>query len=126
LRFDGGDGSATLVYDASQTVRSITINVRNVNFPDGSVVHAEMYSNGYVIPTSYYPVWGQQSICDMGLSGGSATLSLNTANGDNVPLFGTIGNIYVNLYDSYANLMATVVSGSFNLTVWGGKPGLGP
>jgi hypothetical protein len=119
-------GSATLVYDATQTVRSITVDVSNVGLPDGSIVHAEMYSNGYLIPTSYYPVWGDQPIGDMDLAAGAATMTLSTADGDDVPLFGTAGTIYVNVYDGFGNVIATVVSGSFNFAVKGGKPSLGP
>lgn len=119
-------GSATLVYDATQTVRSISVDLGNVNLPDGSIVHAEMYSNGYVIPTSYYPVWGDQAIGDMGLLAGASTLKLSTANGDLVPLFGTAGNIYVNLYDGAGNLLGTIVSGSFSTVAKGNKPSLGP
>jgi hypothetical protein len=119
-------GTATLVYDATQTVRSITVDLSNVNLPDGSFVHAEMYSNGFVIPTAYYPIWGDQAIGDLCLSAGASTLKLSTVNGDNVPLFGTAGTIYVNVYDGAGNIIGTVVSGSFNTVAKGGKPGLGP
>jgi hypothetical protein len=119
-------GAATLVFDAGQVNRSITIDVSNVNLPDGTVVHAEMYSNGFVIPTSYYPIMGKQSIGDLTLVAGAASGTLTTANGDNVPLFGTAGTIYVNLYNGFGQVVGTVVSGSFNTVLKGGKPTLGP
>jgi hypothetical protein len=119
-------GTATMVFDATQTVRSITVDISSVNLPDGSIVHAEMYSNGYVIPTSYYPIMGQQSIADLSLSAGASSMTLSTANGDLVPLFGTAGTIYVNVYDFSGTLVGRVASGSFNTLVKGGKPKLGP
>jgi hypothetical protein len=51
------------------------------------------------------------------LSAGQASVSGSTANGDKVPLFGTIGSITVNAINPVTGQnLGVVVSGFFNLT----------
>jgi hypothetical protein len=55
------------------------------------------------------------------LAAGSAGLSTSTANGDDVPLFGTTGNILVFAIDPITGEnYGLVVSGTFNLAKKGG------
>jgi hypothetical protein len=59
-------------------------------------------------------------------SAGKASISGSTANGDHVPLFGTIGSITVNAINPVTGAdLGVVVSGSYNLTVHGGGGGGG-
>ena len=77
-------------------------------------------------PTHHAELYDAAPVGYMSLSGGSSSIALDTANGDNVPLFGTAGTVYVHVYDGSGNLIGTVVSGSYSLLAKGGKPGLGP
>jgi hypothetical protein len=119
-------GSASLTFDASQANRSVTVSVRNVNLPDGVIMHVDFLDNGLTEPGVYYPVWVTQPAGDELLSLGAATLGLSTANGDSVPLFGTVGSIIVSAIDPVTGFnYGTVVSGSYNLTVIKGGGGGG-
>ena len=117
-------GSATLTYDATQTLRSMTLSVSNVHLLDGMIMHCVIRDNGLTAPTAYYPIYVPQLIANLPLSAGQATVSGSTANGDNVPLFGTLGSITVNAIDPVTGRdLGLVVSGGFNLTTAkGGRP----
>ena len=119
-------GSASLTFDASQTSRSFTVSVSNVNLPDGMIMHVDFLDNGLTEPGVYYPVWVTQPAGDEFLSLGAATITLSTANGDSVPLFGSVGSIIVSAIDPITGFnYGTVVSGSYNLTVIKGGGGGG-
>ena len=121
-------GSATLTYDATQTLRSMTLSVSNVHLPDGMIMHCVITDNGLTQPTAYYPIDVPQPFADLSLSAGSASVSGSTANGDNVPLFGTVGSITVNAINPVTGQnVGLVVSGSFVLTTQkGGGEGVNP
>jgi hypothetical protein len=119
-------GTATLTYDATQTLRSMTLSVSNVHLPDGMIMHSLITDNGLTQPTTYYPVDVPQLIGDLPLSAGQASVSGSTANGDNVPLFGTTGSITVNAINPVTGQdLGVVVSGFFNLTTAKGGGGGG-
>jgi hypothetical protein len=86
-------GSATLTFDATQTVRRMTLSVTNVLLPDGMIMHRVITDNGLTQPTAYYPVDVPQLIVDVPLSAGNASVSGSTANGDKDPLFGILGSM---------------------------------
>ena len=92
-------GSATLTYDASQTLRSMKVAVSNVHLPDGMIMRCVITDNGLTEPGPYYPVEVPQLIGNPILAAGKASISGSTANGDNVPLFGTVGTITVHKGD---------------------------
>jgi hypothetical protein len=46
-------GSATLTYDSTQTLRSMTVSVSNVHLPDGMIMHCVITDNGLTQPTAY-------------------------------------------------------------------------
>jgi hypothetical protein len=117
-------GSATLTFDATQTVRSMTLSVTNVQLPDGMIMHCVITDNGLTQPTAYYPIDVPQLIADVPLSAGKASVSGSTANGDKVPLFGTLGSITVDAINPVTGQdLGIVVSGSFNLTTAKGGGG---
>jgi hypothetical protein len=110
-------GTATITYDSTQTLRSMTLSVSNVHLPDGMILHCVITDNGLTQPTTYYPIDVPQLIGDIPLSAGQASVSGSTANGDNVPLFGTIGSITVDAINPTTGQdLGLVVSGSYNLT----------
>jgi hypothetical protein len=122
-------GSATLTYDAAQTLRSMTVSVSNVHLSDGMIMHCMIRDNGLTQPTAYYPIWVDQLIADLPLSAGQASVSGSTVNGDNVPLFGSAGTITVTAVDpSTGASYGLVVSGSFNVRAQkgGGNGGTHP
>jgi hypothetical protein len=117
-------GSATLTYDATQTLRSMTLSVNNVNLPDGMIMHCVITDNGLTQPTTYYPIDVPQLIGDLSLSAGRASVSGSTANGDNVPLFATVGTITVDAINPVTGQnIGLVVSGSYTLTTAKGGGG---
>jgi hypothetical protein len=119
-------GSASLSFDASQTNRSISVSVSNVNLPDGMIMHVDFLDDGLTEPGPYYPVWVIQPAGDELLLLGAATLNLSTSNGDSVPLFGTVGSIIVSAIDPVTGFnYGNVVSGSYNLTTIKGGGGGG-
>jgi hypothetical protein len=119
-------GNATLTYDATQTSRSMTLSVSNVHLPDGMIMHCVITDNGLTQPTSYYPIDVPQLVGDLSLGAGQASVSGSTANGDNVPLFGTIGTITVYAINPVTGQnLGLVVSGSFNLVTQKGGGGGG-
>jgi hypothetical protein len=59
-------GSATLTYDATQTLRSMSLSVSNVHLPDGMIMHCMITDNGLTQPTSYYPIDVPQLVCASG------------------------------------------------------------
>ncbi len=117
-------GLATLTYDATGTSRSLTVSVSNVNLPNGTIIHFEMVDNALTVPTAYYPIWSAQPAGNVYLIGGKASLSIDTANGDAVPLIGTVGSVNVHAVDNHGNDRGTIVTGGYNLvaTRKGGRP----
>ena len=43
-------GSATITYDATQTIRSASVSVTNVNLPDGIVMEVDFLDDGLTEP----------------------------------------------------------------------------
>ena len=65
-------GSASLTFDASQTSRSFTVSVSNVNLPDGMIMHVDFLDDGLTEPGVYYPVWVTQPAGEEFLSLGAS------------------------------------------------------
>src|SRR5262249_37839993 len=119
-------GSATLTYAASQTPRSMTVTVRNVHLPDGLIMRSVITENARTAPGPHYPTEAPPLIGDPTLIAGNATVSGSTGNGDNVPVFGTIGFITVHAINPVTGQdLGLVVSGSCNLTAAHGGGGGG-
>lgn len=120
-------GSVTLTFDATQTLRSMSLSASNVHLPNGTIMHCVITDNGLTEPGFYYPVDVPQLIANLSLSAGQASISGSTANGDKVPLFGTVGSITVNAINSVTGQdMGVVLSGFYNLTTarkGGGRAG---
>lgn len=109
-------GSVTMTFDATQTSRSMSLSASNVHLPDGTILHCVITDNGLTQPTLYYPVDVPQLIANLPLSAGHASITGSTANGDNVPLFGTIGSITVRAVDPVTGHdLGLVLSGFYNL-----------
>ena len=115
-------GLATLTFDATQTSRSLSVTITNVNLPDGTIIHFEMADNAFMIPTAYYPIYLPQSAGDVHLVGGTASLSIDTANGDAVPVIGTIGSVTVHAIDNFGNNRGTLGTASYHMVAGGGRP----
>jgi hypothetical protein len=99
-----------------------------VNLPDGTVLNVIFTDDGFTTSITYYggtfTTWVPQSAGVLVVSGGTASGSITTANGDNVPLFGTQGQITVNTVDTTGNSVANVLFGSYLAA--GVKPGSRP
>lgn len=109
-------GSVTMTFDTTQTARSMSLSASNVHLPDGTILHCVITDNGLTQPTLYYPVDVPQLIANLPLSAGHASITGSTANGDNVPLFGTIGSITVRAVDPVTGRdLGLVLSGFYNL-----------
>jgi len=104
----------------------MTVTVSNVHLPDGMIMNCVITDNGLTQSGPYYPVEVPQLIGNPTLSAGKASISGSTANGDNVPLFGTIGFITVHAINPLTGVdLGLVVSGSYNLTLNRGGGGGG-
>jgi hypothetical protein len=87
-------------------------------------MHCVITDNGLTQPTTYYPIDVPQLIGDLSLSAGRASVSGSTANGDNVPLFGTVGTITVDAINPVTGQdIGLVVSGSYTLATSKGGGG---
>lgn len=116
-------GSATLTFDSTQTLRSMSVTASNVNLPDGTQLHVDLSSNAVFQATAYYPIWATQAAGSITLAVHGATESISTANGLSVPLFGTAGQIVITAYSANGTRLGTVLSGSYSLLANGNRPG---
>jgi hypothetical protein len=116
-------GTATLTYDTAQTSRSVSVRLGNVYLPDGAVLNVVFYD--VIVTGTYYgtPVYAYipHPVGRMVVSGGTASVSISTANGDDVPLFGPQGLIEVYMVDDAGTNTFDIAYGSY-LTA-GGRPG---
>jgi hypothetical protein len=116
-------GTATLTYDATQTTRSVSVNLGNVYLPDGTVLNVVFYD--VIVVGTYYttPIYSfvPHEVGRMVVSGGTARLSISTANGDDVPLFGPNGQVDVYMLDDAGNNTFDIAYGSY--LTGGGNPG---
>jgi hypothetical protein len=114
-------GTATLTYDAAQTSRSVGVTLGNVYLPDGAVLNVVFYD--VIVSGTYYgtPVYTYipHKVSTMVVSGGFASVSISTANGDEVPLFGPQGLIEVYMIDDAGNNTYNIAYGSY---LTGGNP----
>jgi hypothetical protein len=90
----GPRGSAILTFDATQTNRSVSIQLTNVHLPNGTVLSVVFNDNGLILPNF---AWASQLAGTMVVSNGTASGFISTANGDSVPVFGTNGEITLNV-----------------------------
>jgi hypothetical protein len=90
----GPRGSAVLTFDATQTNRSVAIQLTNVHLPNGTVLSVVFTDNGLILPNF---AWAHQLAGTMVVINGTASGFISTANGDAVPVFGTNGEIDVNV-----------------------------
>ena len=118
-------GSASISFDSTQTLRSMSVTVSSLNLPDGTQLHVDLSSNGLFQPTAYYPVWATQAAGSLTLVGHSVSESISTADGLAVPLFGTAGQIVITAYSANGARLGTVLSGSYSLLATGGGGGGG-
>jgi hypothetical protein len=116
-------GTATLSYDAAQTTRSVSVKLGNVFLPDGTVLNVVFYD--LIVSGTYYgtPVYTfvPHPVGVMVVSGGTASMSVSTTNGDDVPLFGPQGQIDVYMIDGAGNNTFDIAYGSY--LTGGGNPG---
>jgi hypothetical protein len=82
-----------LTFNATQTTRSVSIQLTNVHLPNGTVLSVVFTDNGLIVGN----VWANQPAGTMVVSNGTASGFISTANGDPVPVFGTNGEITVNV-----------------------------
>jgi hypothetical protein len=115
-------GSASLTFDSTQTLRTMSVTAGNVQLPDGTQLHVDLSSDAVYQATAYYPIWATQSAGSLTLAGYGASESISTADGLSVPLFGTAGRIVITAYSADGRLLGTVLSGTYS-TVKGNKPG---
>src|SRR5262245_10824315 len=114
-------GQATLTYDSTQTKRTLSITIANLQLPDGDLIEGILQSDGLVDFTGYYPSWVPQSAGIMVVKAGKAAITLSTAKGDDVPLFGANGNITLSAWTPHGVELGFVASGSYPTK--GGKRG---
>jgi hypothetical protein len=90
----GPRGSAVLTFNAAQTIGSVNVQLSNVHLPSGTMLNVVFTDNAIILPSG---AWANQVAGTMVVSNGTASLSISTANGNFVPLFGTNGEITVNV-----------------------------
>ncbi len=90
----GPRGSAVLAFNATQTSRSVNVVLTNVHLPSGTVLSVVFTDNGLILPNL---AWANQLAGTIVVVNGTASGSISTASGDNVPVFGTNGEITVNV-----------------------------
>lgn len=114
-------GTATLTYDAAQISRSVSVTLGDVFLPDGEVLNVVFYD--VIVSGTYYGTniytYVPHKVSSMVVSGGSASVSISTANGDDVPLFGPQGLIEVFMIDDAGNNTYDIAYGSY---LTGGNP----
>jgi hypothetical protein len=90
----GPRGSAVLTFDATQTSRAVAVQLSNVHLPNGTMLNVVFTDNGLILPNG---AWADQLAGVLVVSNGTASGSISTANGNSVPVFGTNGEITVNV-----------------------------
>ena len=90
----GPRGSAVLTFDATQTNRSVAIQITNIHLPNGTVLAVVFTDNGLILPNL---AWANQMAGTMVVVNGTASGFISTAAGNAVPVcFGTNGEITLN------------------------------
>lgn len=119
----GPRGQATMTFDATQTIRTVTVQITNIHLPNGTVLNVVFTDNSFtpvVTPTGVVvQQWVPQVAGLMVVTNGTASLSISTLNGNPVPPFGTNGLITVNTVDASGNTLALYVEGVYAI---GGRP----
>lgn len=120
-------GNVTLSYDDTQTTRSISVNLRNTVLPDGTLLNVVFYDViiTYVDPDgSYYPVpvtrYVPHPVGPMVVYGGTASMSVSTADDDDVPNFGPQSQIDVYMVDDAGNNTFDIAYGNYEISGGGG------
>jgi hypothetical protein len=90
----GPRGSAVLTFNATQTSGGVNVQLSNVHLPNGTMLNVVFTDNALILPSG---AWANQLAGVMVVSNGTAALSISTANGNFVPVFGTNGEISVNV-----------------------------
>lgn len=90
----GPRGTAILTFDATQTNRSVAIQLTNVHLTNGTVLSVVFNDNGLILPNF---AWANQLAGTMVVINGTASGFISTANGNQVPVFGTNGEITINV-----------------------------
>ena len=90
----GPRGSAVLTFNATQTSGGVNVQITNIHLPSGTMLNVVFNDNGDILPSG---AWASQLAGVMVVSNGTASLSISTANGNFVPVFGTNGEISVNV-----------------------------
>jgi hypothetical protein len=102
-------GTATVSFNSLLTYRAFSLQLDDVDLPDGSVLTVTFYDDSKLFRIGYYTALynPQYGGCMMVLD---RSASLTVPNGTlNTPQFGKNGFVYVTTYDSYGNvyLLAT-------------------
>ncbi len=95
-------GSAVVCFDSTFASRSITVKASHVNAPDGALVSITIISS--LTPG------GIQTVGYGTVANGNRDMSLSTANGFPVPMFGSIGSIGINVAPDDVNFV-TILAG---------------
>jgi hypothetical protein len=90
----GPRGQAVLTFDATQANRSVAVQLLNVHLPTGTTLNVVFTDNGLILPNG---AWANQLAGTMVVTNGTASGSVSTALGNLVPVFGTNGEITVNV-----------------------------
>jgi hypothetical protein len=103
------NGSVTVSFNSLLTYRAFSLQLDDVDLPDGSILYVTFYDDSKVFRIGYYTaLYGPQSGGYMTVKDGSASLSVPNGT-PNTPQFGKNGFVYVTTYDAYGNvyLLAT-------------------
>jgi hypothetical protein len=110
-------GLATLTFDPTEANRAVNVQITNAHLPNGTVLNVVFTDNGLIAPSSG---WVPQLAGLMVVHNGTASGSISTANGDQVPVFGGNGEITVNFVDLLANPGPLYMFGVY--TIGNGQP----
>jgi hypothetical protein len=103
------NGTATVSFNSLLTYRAFTIQLNDLDLPDGSILYVTFYDDSKVFQNGYYTALynPQYGGCMMVMD---RSASLIVPNGTlNTPQFGKNGFVYVTTFDAYGNvyLLAT-------------------
>jgi hypothetical protein len=90
----GPRGSAVLTFDATQANRAVNVQLSNAHLPNGTMLNMVCTDNGLILPNGE---WANQLVGVLVVNNGTASGSISTANGNSVSVFGTNGEITVNV-----------------------------
>jgi hypothetical protein len=106
-------GTVTVSFNSALTYRAFSLQLDDVDLPDGSILTVTFYDDSKLFRIGYYTalygpqVGGNMMVMDQGAS-------LSVPNGTpNTPQFGKNGYVYVTTYDAYGNVYL-IATGSYS------------